>query len=304
MTNHEPTTLTTLTRRPSRSAATTFSTEVFDNEVVPSSLASISPILRVANEIESERPRVAYLCRFYAFEKAHRLDQSSSGRGVRQFKTLLLQRLERDNASSLASRIKKTDAREIQAYYKQYYEQYVRALDDGEQADRAQLGKAYQTAGVLFEVLCAVNKTEKVEEVAPEIIAAARDVQENMEIYAPFNILPLDSAGASQPIMQLEEIKATVSALGNTRGLNWPSSYEQQRQRAGDLDLLDWLRAMFGLVMLLFIWAQRDNVRNQREHLILLLANSHIRLLPKPEPLNKARKPALPSFGENILDYD
>ncbi|KAG5035906.1 hypothetical protein JHK87_010816 [Glycine soja] len=267
----------TLTRRPSRSAATTFSTEVFDNDVVPSSLASISPILRVANEIESERPRVAYLCRFYAFEKAHRLDQSSSGRGVRQFKTLLLQRLERDNGPSLAGRLKKTDAREIQAYYQQYYEHYVRALDQGEQADRAQLGKAYQTAGVLFEVLCAVNKTEKVEEVAPEIIAAARDVQEKTEIYAPFNILPLDSAGASQSIMQLEEIKASVSALWNTRGLNWPTSFEQQRQRTGELDLLDWLRAMFG-----------DNVRNQREHLILLLANSHIRLNPKPEPLNKA----------------
>ncbi|XP_019437222.1 PREDICTED: callose synthase 5-like [Lupinus angustifolius] len=270
----------TLMRRPSRSAVmTTFSTEVFDNDVVPSSLASISPILRVANEIESERPRVAYLCRFYAFEKAHRLDQSSSGRGVRQFKTLLLQRLERDNASSLASRHKKTDAREIQAYYQQYYEHYVRALDQGEQADRAQLGKAYQTAGVLFEVLCAVNKTEKVEEVAPEIIAAARDVQEKTEIYVPFNILPLDSAGASQPIMQLEEIKAAVSGLWNTRGLNWPSTFENQRQRTGDLDLLDWLRAMFGF--------QRDNVRNQREHLILLLANSHIRLHPKPEPLNK-----------------
>ncbi|CAM8881815.1 unnamed protein product [Rhodiola kirilowii] len=269
-----------LTRRPSRSAATTtFTTEVFDNEVVPSSLGSIAPILRVATEVEAERPRVAYLCRFYAFEKAHRLDPNSTGRGVRQFKTALLQRLERDNASSLASRVKKTDAREIESFYSQYYEKYVRALDQGEQADRAQLGKAYQAAGVLFEVLCAVNKTEKVEEVAPEIIAAARDVQEKKEIYAPYNILPLDSAGASQCIMQLEEVKAAVAALWNTRGLNWPPSFEQKGQKAGDLDLLDWLRAMFGF--------QRDNVRNQREHLILLLANQHIRLDPKPEPLNQ-----------------
>lgn len=39
-----------------------------------------------------------------------------------------------------------------------------------------------------------------------QIIAAARDVQEKTEIYAPYNILPLDSAGASQPIMQHEEV--------------------------------------------------------------------------------------------------
>ncbi|XP_062148060.1 callose synthase 5 isoform X3 [Alnus glutinosa] len=283
-----------LARRPSRSAAmTTFSTEVFDTEVVPSSLASIAPILRVAAEIENERPRVAYLCRFYAFEKAHRLDQSSSGRGVRQFKTGLLQRLERDNASSLASRVKKTDAREIESFYQQYYEQYIRALDQGEQADRAQLGKAYQTAGVLFEVLCAVNKTEKVEEVAPEIIAAAKDVQEKTEIYAPYNILPLDSAGASQSIMQLEEVKAAVGALWNTRGLSWPSAFEQHRQKAGDLDLLDWLRAMFGF--------QRDNVRNQRENLILLLANAHIRLHPKPEPLNKLDERAVDAVMSKLF---
>ncbi|KAA3479751.1 callose synthase 5-like [Gossypium australe] len=263
-----------LTRRPSRSASTTtFSTEVFDNEVVPSSLSSsITPILRIAKEIEPERPR-----RLYAFDKADRLDPNSTGRGVRQFKTGLRQRLERDDASSLASRVEKTDAGEIGSYYKQYYEHYVTALDQGDKADRAQLEKAYQTAGVLFEVLCAVNNTEKVEEVAPEIMATAKDVQEKKEIYTPYNILPLDAAGASQSIMQLEEVKASVVALGNIRGVNWPSGFYPQRQKAGDLDLLDWLRAMFGF--------QRDNVRNMREHLILLLANNHIRLHPKPKPL-------------------
>ncbi|KAJ7565707.1 hypothetical protein O6H91_02G072000 [Diphasiastrum complanatum] len=270
-------------RRLSRTYTTNvFSGEVLDSEVVPSSLASIAAILRVANEIEAQRPRVAYLCRFYAFEKAHRLDPNSSGRGVRQFKTALLQRLERDNEPSLRARVKRSDAREIQSFYQQYYEQYVKALDGAEHADRAQLAKAYQTAGVLFEVLCAVNKTE---EVAPEIIATGQDVKEKKEIYVPYNILPLDAAGASQAIMQLPEIRAGVDALRNIRGLPWPAAIEQSRHKSGELDLLDWLQAMFGF--------QKDNVANQREHLILLLANVHIRYAAKLEPLTKLEDRAL-----------
>lgn len=242
---------------------------MMDSEVVPSSLVEIAPILRVANEVEPINPRVAYLCRFYAFEKAHRLDPTSSGRGVRQFKTALLQRLERENETTLTAR-KGSDAREMKNFYQLYYRKYIEALQNAaDKADRARLTKAYQTAAVLFEVLKAVNLTEAIE-VDDEILEKHTVVKEKTEIYVPYNILPLDSESENQAIMRYPEIKASVAALRNTRGLPWPKGHN----RKVDEDLLDWLQAMFGF--------QKDNVANQREHLILLLANVHIRQ-PKPD---------------------
>ncbi|KAL6519632.1 hypothetical protein OROHE_017322 [Orobanche hederae] len=122
---------------------------MMDSEVVPPSLVEIAPILRVANEVEPINSRVAYLCRFYAFEKAHRLDPTSSGRGVRQFKTALLQRLEQENETTLSARKPGGDEEFLSALLQEVYLRLCKLL----------LIKQI----VLFEVLKAVNLTEAVE---------------------------------------------------------------------------------------------------------------------------------------------
>ncbi|KAF8045346.1 hypothetical protein N665_5147s0004 [Sinapis alba] len=147
----------------SQTAGNTAGMVTLNSEVVPSSLVEIAPILRVANEVEASNPRVAYLCRFYAFEKACRLDPTSIGRGVRQFKTWLIQRLQRENETTLVGR-QQSDARDMQSFYQHYYKKYIQALvNSADKDDRAQRTKEYQTASVLFEVLKAVNQTEDVE---------------------------------------------------------------------------------------------------------------------------------------------
>ncbi|PWA57216.1 1,3-beta-glucan synthase subunit FKS1-like, domain-1 [Artemisia annua] len=105
------------------------------------------------------------ISRFYAFEKAHKLDPISSGRGVRQFKTALLQRLDRENDPTLIGRMKKSDALEMQSFYPHYYSTYVQPFESAvDKADGpAQLSKAYRTATVLLEVLEAVNHTQAVD---------------------------------------------------------------------------------------------------------------------------------------------
>ncbi|MCO5554080.1 hypothetical protein L7F22_007606 [Adiantum nelumboides] len=54
-------------KRLGRTLTFTGSSDAMDPEVVPSSLAVIAPILRVANEIEEGNPRIAYLCTYMLF---------------------------------------------------------------------------------------------------------------------------------------------------------------------------------------------------------------------------------------------
>ncbi|XP_048541404.1 callose synthase 3-like isoform X2 [Triticum urartu] len=253
----------------------------FDSEVVPSSLVGIAPILRVANEVGAMNPRVAYLCRSYTYKKACRQDPASTGRGIRKFKTTLMLRLQKENAFTLESRVKPSDAQEMKSFYQDYYEKYIHALQNVvDKDDRSQLTKAYQTAAVLFEVLKEVNASHSIE-VDQVILETHNQVERKKRLYLPYNILPLDCDSANQTIMQYPEIQAAFHAFRNIRGLPWP----KEHQKTPDSDLFSWLQATFGF--------QKDNVSNQREHLILLLAGIHTRWNTKPDQQPKLDDRAL-----------
>ncbi|CAN6445572.1 unnamed protein product [Victoria cruziana] len=240
-------------------------------ELVPSSLADIIPVLRVADEIQEENSTVAYLCRFHAFEMAHKLDSTSTGRGVRQFKTALLHKLQKDEREG--PEITKSYAREIQNYYEEFYEKNIKEQLHKRTPD--EMAKNCQIASVIYDVIANLIHRDKINK---EILRHAVEVEKIREQYVPYNILPLHAIATTPPIMNVAEIKAAVHALKKIHNLPWlyaqssvrtayhDSNFVKHDERGRqDLDLFDWLWSVFGF--------QKSNVENQREHLVLLLAN-------------------------------
>ncbi|KAG7581974.1 putative transposase Ptta/En/Spm plant [Arabidopsis suecica] len=129
--------------------------EPYDSEKLPETLASeIQRFLRVANLVESEEPRVAYLCRFYTFEEAHRIDRSSNGRGVRRFKDSLLRGLEKDDEFTSRRRKEMNDTKELKRVYHAYKEYIIRhdASFNLDNSKREKLINARRIASVLYEI--------------------------------------------------------------------------------------------------------------------------------------------------------
>ncbi|KAG5520393.1 hypothetical protein RHGRI_033091 [Rhododendron griersonianum] len=212
-----------------------------NSEPVPPSLADVAPILRVADEIEKENPRVAFLCRFHALEKAHRMDPTSSGRRVRQFMTYMLPRLEKLNGYGISIRLSAISLCIT----------VLLTLDE--------MANIFQIATVLYDVLTTVVPGGKMED---EKQRYAREVEEKRHRH--FNILPLDTLGVKPAIMELPEIKAAIQALHNVADL--PMLEDKDKSV---VDILRWLSSIFGF--------QEGNEANQREHLIMLLANIDVR---------------------------
>ncbi|KAL5582571.1 hypothetical protein UlMin_015013 [Ulmus minor] len=263
-----------MTRMPTRMVDVADENTVIDSELVPSSLAEIAPILRVANEIQRENPRVAYLCRFHAFERAHLMDPTSSGRGVRQFKTYLLHKLEKEEHEAYHV-LARSDPKEILEFYCLFYDANIR---EGEYTKTPEeMAKIFQIAIVLYEVLKTVVPPNQID---AQTQSMADDVMKKKDQYEHYNILPLHAIGVKPAIMELPEIKVALNALRNVDHLPMPrillrptghdNGTTTHTERVKPVsDVLDWLSSIFGF--------QKGNVANQREHLILLLANMDVR---------------------------
>ncbi|WVZ14875.1 hypothetical protein V8G54_012441 [Vigna mungo] len=108
----------------------------------------------------------------------------------------------------------------------------------------------------------------------------------------PFNIIPLHNLLTDHPSLRFPEVRAAVAALRAVGDLRRPP-FGQWQQNMG---LLNWLALVFGF--------QRDNVRNQREHLVLNLVNAQMRLTSSSDNIDTLDASVLWRFRKKLLkDY-
>ncbi|PIA26958.1 hypothetical protein AQUCO_08400016v1 [Aquilegia coerulea] len=105
----------------------------------------------------------------------------------------------------------------------------------------------------------------------------------------PYNIIPIHNLLADHPSLRYPEVRAATAALRTVGDLRKPP-YVVWRD---GMDLLDWLGISFGF--------QLDNVKNQREHLVLHLANAQMRIQPPPENIDLLDSTVLRRFRRKLL---
>ncbi|XP_077221579.1 glucan synthase-like 10 [Tasmannia lanceolata] len=260
---------------------------------VPSSLGNrdIDAILRAADEIQEEDPNISRILCEHAYSLAQNLDPNSEGRGVLQFKTGLMSVIKQKLAKRDGGSIDRSqDIARLQEFYKQYREKNkVDELREDEMKLResgvfsGNLGelerktvkrkKVFATLKVLGTVVEDLTKEvspEEAEKLIPEELKRVMESDAAMtEDLIAYNIIPLDAPAMTSAILFMPEVKAAMSALSYFRELpKLPGGFSIPPSR--NADMLDFLQYIFGF--------QRDNVSNQREHIVLLLANEQSRL--------------------------
>ncbi|CAN6981822.1 unnamed protein product [Brassica oleracea var. botrytis] len=251
-------------------------------DYVPSSLPNnrdIDAILRAADELQNEDPSIARILCEHAYSLAQNLDPKSEGRGVLQFKTGLMSVVKQKLAKREVGTIDRTqDSKRLQDFYRLYREKNnVDTLKEEEMQLResgvltGELERKTVKRKRLFATLKILgNVLEKVAKEIPDELKHVIDSDAAIsEDTIAYNIIPLEAHVTTNAITGFPEVKAAVAALKYFRGLpKLPDNFPIPATR--NADMLDFLQYIFGF--------QKDSVSNQREHIVLLLANEQSRL--------------------------
>ncbi|XP_050219480.1 callose synthase 9 [Mercurialis annua] len=252
---------------------------------VPSSLANnrdIDAILRAADEIQDEDPNISRILCEHAYSLAQNLDPNSEGRGVLQFKTGLMSVIKQKLAKRDGGTIDRSqDIARLQEFYKTYREkndvdklreEAMKLRESGTftgnlgelERTTVKRKRVFATLKVLGSVL--EQLTKEIPEELKRVIESDAAMTEDLIAY---NIIPLDAPTITNAIVAFPEVQAAVSALQYFSGLpKLPADFSFPATR--NADILDFLHCVFGF--------QKDNVSNQREHVVHLLANEQSRL--------------------------
>ncbi|XP_058180516.1 callose synthase 10 isoform X2 [Rhododendron vialii] len=284
---------------------------------VPPSLTretNIDLILQAADEIQSEDPNVARILCEQAYTMAQNLDPKSDGRGVLQFKTGLMSVIKQKLAKKDGAKIDRNrDVERLCDFYQLYKRRH--RVDDMQREEqklresgpsRANLGelelrssemkKVFATLRALVEVMEALSKDAAPDGVERLIVEEVRKIKESDAPLAgeltPYNIVPLEAPSLTNAIGFFPEVRGAISALKYSEHFRFPAGFELPALR--DVDMFDLLEFVFGF--------QKDNVRNQRENVVLTVANAQSRLGVPGEADPKIDEKAITEVFLKVLD--
>ncbi|KAH7528293.1 hypothetical protein FEM48_Zijuj05G0057200 [Ziziphus jujuba var. spinosa] len=263
-------------------------------DAVPPSLGkttNIEAILQAADEIQDVDPNVARILCEQAYSMAQNLDPNSDGRGVLQFKTGLMSVIKQKLARREGARIDRNrDIEHLWEFYQRYKrrhrvedmlreEQRLResgtfSANFGELELRSlEMKKIVATLRALVEVMEALSKDADPDGVGRLITEELRRIKSTDATLSgeltPYNIVPLEGTSLTNAIGVFPEVRGAISAIRCTEHFpGLPADFEVTGQR--DADMFDLLEYVFGF--------QKDNIRNQRENVVLTVANAQSQL--------------------------
>ncbi|CAN6202896.1 unnamed protein product [Urochloa humidicola] len=257
---------------------------------VPASLGraratDIEHILQAADDVED--PNVARILCEQAYTMAQNLDPSSERRGMLQFKTGLQSVIKQKLAKKDGAPIdRQHDVQVLWNYYLEYKSR--REVEDmqreqetlmesrtyytGMGARAMEMKKVYATLGALLHVLEIIAGQPPTDRLHRQVLEEIKKIKRSDAALRgelmPYNIVPLDAPSSVANIIGLfPEVRTATAAIQNCEDLpHFPYETPQLREK----DIFDLLQYVFGF--------QDDNIRNQRENVVLTLANAQSRL--------------------------